>query len=307
MNLRLLDYVIAIAKEKSISRAAEKLQISQPALSQQLKKLEQELGTRLFVREKNQLRLTDAGKVYLNGAQSILTIYEQAMERIAHLSHNGRSQITLVYNTSLLPDFATKILPTFQKLHPDLLLSTVDGNVSVAKNYLLAGTADLAVMACHDPAHNLLDSVPLHTEELLLAMPADDPLNQVFLQQGVDLRRLQHTPFILNQANSFFRSVERERFLQQDITPFVLCEISDLQASLKMVRDHKGCAFIPRSMARNAQGIQFFSLEPPAIFNVVICWHKGAVLNGPTQDLIRIMREAEGTAAKTTAPAQQNG
>ena len=142
----------------------------------------------------------------------------------------------------------------------------------------------------------MLEFLPLHPEELLLAMPADDPLAERFARSGVDLQRLRDVPFILNQANSFFRSIERELFLQQGITPHVLCEISDLNASLKMVKNHRGCAFIPRSMQRQADGVRCFPLNPPAGFHVVIACHKGAVLSRPVQDLIRVMQDAYNPA-----------
>ncbi|MFR5732002.1 MAG: LysR family transcriptional regulator [Clostridium sp.] len=67
MDTKILEYVIAIAEEKSLSKAAERLYLSQPALSQRLKKLEDELGTPLFLREKNGLSITDAGRIYING------------------------------------------------------------------------------------------------------------------------------------------------------------------------------------------------------------------------------------------------
>ena len=82
MNTQQLEYVIAISEEKSFSRAADRLLVTQPALSQQVKKLEKELGAKLFRREKNELVLTDAGKVYVNGARSVMSIYLKALEEI---------------------------------------------------------------------------------------------------------------------------------------------------------------------------------------------------------------------------------
>ena len=67
MDTKLIEYIIAIAEEKSLSKAAERLYLSQPALSQRLKKLEDELGTQLFTRERDGLTLTDAGRIYING------------------------------------------------------------------------------------------------------------------------------------------------------------------------------------------------------------------------------------------------
>ncbi len=291
MNTQLLEYVIAISEERSLSRAAERLLVTQPALSQQVKKLEKELDAKLFRREKNELLLTDAGKVYVNGARSVMSIYQKALEEINSLKRESRRQITLIYNNALLPDFASAILPSFKELYPDVVLSTVNGNISVAKDYLLGGMADLAVMASREPSHSLLEFIPLKKEELLLVMPADEPLARDFGEMGVNFSCMQDMPFILNQANSFFRTLEREIFRNHSVSPKVLCEISDLDASLKMVEDHKGLAFIPRSMIRQEQRICCFSMDPPAEFFVVIAYHKGNVLTKAVKDLIRVMLE----------------
>ena len=114
MTFQTLDYIIAIAEEKSISKAADRLLLSQPALSRQLKRVEESLDTKLFAREQNEMHLTDAGKIYVNGARSIQNIYERALNDIRKLSQSGRHQITFIYNNILLPDFSTKILPDFR-------------------------------------------------------------------------------------------------------------------------------------------------------------------------------------------------
>lgn len=86
MDTRIYEYFIEIARESSLSRAAENLYISQPALSQRLKQLEDEIGTPLFDRSGNKLSLTKAGVIFLNGAQSIVYIKEQAYQRIRDLA-----------------------------------------------------------------------------------------------------------------------------------------------------------------------------------------------------------------------------
>lgn len=85
MNLQSMEYVIAISEEKSLSRAAERLLISQAALSQHLKKLETELDAKLFERRQGMLVLTDAGRVYVNGARRVLDLYNKALYRIYHM------------------------------------------------------------------------------------------------------------------------------------------------------------------------------------------------------------------------------
>lgn len=298
MNIHHLEYIIAIAEEKNISQAADRLLVSQPALSRQLKKLENELGTRLFVREKNQMLLTDAGKVYVNGARSILNIYETASDELRRMKVSGRKTITMVYNSALLPIFASEILPAFRKLHEDILLSTIDGNTSVAKEYLTGGMADLAVMATRDFSHSILEYIPLRTEELMLAVPSDHPCIPVFMESGVDFQTLKDEHFILNQTNSYFRMMEQEIFYRCHFPPRILCEIADLNASRNMVANHRGIAFLPKSMKeaaeeqKTAEGIQYFSLNPPAMFHVVIAYHKDVPPASAVRDLIMVMLNA---------------
>lgn len=289
MNTQILEYMIAISEEKSLTKAADRLLITQPALSRQLKKLESELDTKLFLREKNEMVMTDAGKVYVNGARSALSIYEKAMDDIRKLRVSGRKSITMIYNTCLLPVFSTEILPAFRKLHPNIFISTIDGNASVAKDYLTNGMADLAVMAAKEASHSMLEFIPLRKEELYLALPEDHPCTKAFQEQGVDLLQLREEFFILNQHNSHFRMMEREIFSRCGFTPNVLCEISDLLASKNMVINHRGISFLPESVREEGDGCAYFSLNPPAVFYVAAAFPKGTPLTKPVRDLVMLL------------------
>lgn len=292
MTIQILEYMIAISEEKSLTKAADRLLISQPALSRQLKKLEKELNTHLFKREKNEMVLTDAGKVYVNGARSILNTYEDALTKIGNLRTSGRKKITMVYNNALLPVFSTEILPAFCRLHPDTFISTIDGNASIAKEYLTNSMADLAVVATSEASHSMLEYIPLRDEELMLAVPRDHSCVESFRKNGVDFRLLQKNPFILNQVNSHFRTLEKEILYRYQFTPDLLCEISNLNASKNMVVSHKAVAFLPKSMEHASEGYVCFSLVPPALFHIVIAYHKSIYLSSPVRDLIMLLLKA---------------
>lgn len=289
MTFQTLEYIIAIAEEHSMSRAADRLLISQPTLSRQLKRLEDRLETKLFVREHNEMRLTDAGKIYVNGARSIQNIHEHALSDIRKLSQSGKRQITLIYNNILLPNFSVDILPAFRKLHPHTLISTIDGNASIAKDYLSNGMADLAVAATGEAAHTMLEFLPLREEELMLALSVSHPLIPFFEQHGADLSQLSGESFILNQHNSFFRTLERNILSGLSFAPDILCEISDINAAGNMVAHQKGIAFLPRSAAGQLHGCRLFSLQPPVLFQIVIAYPKSSILTGPVRDLILLL------------------
>ena len=291
MNTQILEYIITISEEKSLSKAADRLLVSQPALSQQLKKLEKELDARLFTREHNQMILTDAGRVYVNSARSALNIYHNALLEIQRLQKSGKKHITLVYNNVLLPIFTTRILPAFTERCKDIFISTIDGNASIAKDYLNGGLADLAVLATSELSHSMLEYIPLYQEELMLALPLDHPCVPLFQKQGVDLSLLTDDFFILNQVNSHFRTLEKEILSRSHISPNVLCEISDSNASLNMIRNRKGIGFLPKSM-KEAENCVFFPLSPPASFHVVIAYHKSIILSKPMRELILLLLQA---------------
>ncbi len=92
MDIQILEYFIEIAKENSITKAAENLFISQPALSQRLRQLEKEIGTQLFLRDGNKMKLTEAGILFLNGAQSAVYIKEKAYQQLAEFRKNPKEQ-----------------------------------------------------------------------------------------------------------------------------------------------------------------------------------------------------------------------
>lgn len=289
MNTQCLDYMIAIAEEKSLTRAADRLLVTQPALTRQLKQLEEEYGTKLFSRHKNEMQLTDAGKVYVNGARSVLSIYENALKEIGGLRKSGRKRISMVYNNALLPEFSTEILPGFRKMHSDIMLSTIDGNASIAKDYLINGMADLAVVATSNPSHSMLEYIPVREDELMLVLPQDHPCVGKFRHYGVDFQLLKEEHFILNQVNSHFRTMEGNILENYQFTPNVLCEISDLNASRNMVMNHRGIAFLPKSMIEKEKGCACFSLDPPAVFHIVIAYHKGIVIPQSVKDLMLLI------------------
>ena len=129
MDTKLIEYVIAIAEEKSLSKAAERLYLSQPALSQRLKKLEDELDTQLFTRERDGLMLTDAGRIYINGGHSILQIKRDALQKISSLTHSSRNTLRFACATSS----ALECIPAFRKAYPEIELMVRRSNSLTAK------------------------------------------------------------------------------------------------------------------------------------------------------------------------------
>ena len=292
MNTQQLEYVIAIAEEKNLSKAAEKLFVTQPAISQQLKKLEEELQTKLFYKDKNDYLLTDAGRIYVNGAQYIISLYSSALKEIENLNYSGKKKLTVIYRNDLLPAISKEVLPSLAELHENIFIDTIDADGYIAKDYVINGMADLAVMVTKELSHSMLEYIPLRRENLVLAVPDNHHcLNQNY-KNGLGVSCFLNDSFILNPAKSTFRTCENEIFSSWQFTPSILCESNDLTVTKHMVGCRKGIAFLPESMWEKKSNYVCLPLTHPAAFYLVIAYRKSSILSKPVKDLIKLLLKA---------------
>ena len=150
MDLRQLENIVAIAEERSISRAAERLFISQPALSQQVSKLEARLGVPLFSRDKQGLSLTQAGKVYVENAKKILSIRDETYNRIYDIAAYRKGSISIGVSPGRSPMIVSKIYPQFQREFPGFNIQVFDISNAQTKEMLIQGTLDLGFLLLSD-------------------------------------------------------------------------------------------------------------------------------------------------------------
>ncbi len=292
MKTSALECVITVAEEGSQSRAADKLLISQSAVNQQIRKVEKDIGIPLFRKEGRKLELTDAGKIYVTGAQTELGIYYQALAEIRQISNRQRKQVTLLYNNAFLPDMR-KVLNRFMKNNRELSVSTVNANADIAKDYLIHGMADIAVIPTPRLSDPVLEFESLYTEELQLALPPHHPVVHEFRKHGVDFELLKDEYFILNQANSLIAEETDKLFQKIHFEPKVSSEIGDLNTIRNMVEHGRGIAFLPESMNQENR-YEAFSLSPAIQYHVAIARRQNSVVTAPVQSLRETLREMLG-------------
>ncbi|MBT9776765.1 LysR family transcriptional regulator [Clostridium sp. MCC353] len=285
MDTRIIEYMIAISEEKSLSKAAEKLYISQPALSQQLKKLETELGTPLFTREKNSLILTDAGRVYINGGQSILHIKQEALKQLDHMNYTSRNFIRFGYT----PVNAIECLPAFRTEFPDIEISTRQFSTPEAKEALIQGSLDIAVVLTSSLQHGSLEFLPLCRDELLLALPAGHPAVKEEHPFKDGYSRLAGDYFILDPTGTYTRNIEDRALNSMGIQPKILCETNDYTTERYMLNRGLSCCFIPRFSLHAEDTFRTYPLDPPQPFYVAAAYSKNIILSEPLKYLLRLL------------------
>lgn len=293
IDTRIIEYVIAIAEEGSLNKAAEKLFISQPALSQRLKKLEEELGTELFRRENSGLAITDAGRVYINGGRSILQIKQEAMAKLSSMNQNQEEVIRFGCATS----HALEAIPQFRAEYPDMLLSTRRCNTPTAKEDLIMGRMDMAVLLSPTLQHGVLEYLPLSSNQLLLAIPAQHPAaalrGNTHQEDGIvpfpEAGSLEEDYFILSPHGSYSRELEDKALKSMGIRPRILCEIGDNETKRYMLGKNLGNAFLPGYSIQAEDTFATFPLNPPLSFYIVAAYPKSMVLSEPMKCLLKTL------------------
>lgn len=210
MDIKQLEYLIDIAELKSVTRAAEKNFMSQSTLSREVKILEKRIGVNLFVWDNREMRLTEEGILYLNGARELLQEYKKGMQALERLKAKQHQVIHLILSPKVQYFFRSHIQPEFVRQFPHTSLEVTVGSVSMAEEYLEHGFADLAITATHTPEKFQSEAILLHREAYFLALPESHPAVSAIRNQTFSFTMLDQTPFLLTKGNNVFRKMEQD-------------------------------------------------------------------------------------------------
>lgn len=201
MQLREIEYIIAVSEAKSLTVAAKRLHISQPALSQSIKKLEQELGVELFRRESRLVLLTSAGEVVVEEGRRMLDIRDDIQKKLTDLSENKSGKLKVGVTPLYGQVFFSKIYLEFRKRHPNIELQLFEAQGEDQEHMLLNGKIDVGLFA--SPSYcRALQYEPIYYERMVLVMSTDDALNRfgyVDPSTGmpfIDLKQMQDADFL---------------------------------------------------------------------------------------------------------------
>jgi LysR family hydrogen peroxide-inducible transcriptional activator len=263
MEMHQLRYFVAVARSGTFSRAAGECRVAQPSLSQQIQKLESEVGDRLFERTRRRAILTPAGALFLPHALSILETAERGRQEIREMSGQVRGQVLLAALPTIAPYFLPEIIRLFREKYRGVELIIHEETTLQLLRGLEENEFDLALIS--DAAPNPRIRVEnLFSEELLLCLPAGHPLVR---QRVVVAADLQQEKFILMQEGHCL-GAQAQRFCQtKGLRPQISCRSAQIATVLAMVQAGLGISLIPE-MARNhgpEGGIVYRSLDgtPP--------------------------------------------
>jgi LysR family hydrogen peroxide-inducible transcriptional activator len=249
MEMHQLRYFVAVAETGSFSRAAERCLVSQPSLSQQIAKLENYLRQRLFDRLGRRVVLTEAGRLLLDRARSILEAVSDAEHQLRDGGEAGPGRLSVGAIPTMAPYLFPRLLPAFLRRHPGLELTVTEDYTERLVAAIVGGEMDLALMAL--PLHDdRLLIEPLFAEPLLLVLPQGHALAR---RRMVKLGDLKDEPFILlNEVHCLGEQV-LTFCKHQSFQPRVVCRGAQIATIQELVSLGQGLSLLP-DMARHADG-----------------------------------------------------
>ena len=241
MELHQLRYFCAVAETGSFSRAAEQSHISQPSLSQQILKLEDELGARLFDRLGRSVRITELGKTFLPRARAVLRELEAAKGDVFEGKEFIGGPITIGVIPTVAPYFLPPRLTAFSRKFPEVQLTIVEEITPVLLERLRASTMDVAILALPIRGHEF-ETFPLLTERLYAALPRKHKLSS---RRSLSLKDLRAEPFLLLRDGHCFRDTAVAACDRARLHPQIVFESGQFSSLLSMVSAGMGVSIVP--------------------------------------------------------------
>ena len=276
MDFRSLQYFIAVAQELNFTRAAEKLQMSQPPLSSQIKALEEELGVQLFIRGKRRLTLTEAGTLLLQRAVQMMELSEKTRRDLSSLGNELSGTICLGMVEGRAPYLAARWIAGFQEEYPLVRYELWNGSSDDVLDQLHRGLADLAVIAApYDIEH--LDGFSVGREPWVAIISRSHPLAAV---PGAELplSSLVGQPLIVPRRKSRVEAIR---------------EMSNYMDAVALAEQNVGISIFPQTTyTPNAHVVSKVITQPMKQVEYVLVWERGQHLQtAPVQEFIRYVRD----------------
>ncbi|MGX6745168.1 LysR family transcriptional regulator [Streptomyces xantholiticus] len=251
MQLQQLRYFTAVAETLHFTRAAERVHVSQPSLSQQIRALEQELGADLFRRARDNIALTDAGQALLPLARRILADTETARREVQEVAQLRRGRVRLGATPSLCTGLLPQVLRTFHDLHPGIEIRIEESGSHDLVRELARGALDLALVVLPLPSSSpALSTVELLREDLVVISSPAAPAPPAPLR----IADLAGEPLVMFRHGYDLRELTVAACRAEGFEPSFTVEGGEMDAVLGFVRAGLGVAVVPSMVAEGAAG-----------------------------------------------------
>lgn len=287
MELRQLEYFQMASRLKNITRAAERLKVSQPNITVAIKKLEAELGIQLFDRSQKQLSLTPEGRVFLSRIDVALRNIQDAVLEINDYKQLQKGTIKIgippMIGCSLFP----RIFSSFQRKHSHLDIYLYEEGSMAIRNYLERDELDFGIVILVETA-NSLQRLPMMTCQPVACIPENHPLAS---RSSLRLDDLQNTDMILLKDGSFLRHYLLQKCKDASITPNIVLESNQVETIKGLIANGIGIGFLLDFNVQNTPGIKMLPIDDIPPFDIGLAWKKDRYVSKAAQAFIDYCNE----------------
>ena len=299
MDLKQIEYIVKIDDEHSITRAAEKLFVTQSALNQQLLRLEKELGAPLFHRSKVDMRPTEIGQVYLDNAREILRIKQRTYNLINDMTDAKKGRLSIGFTPGRGSEMFTHVYPSFHQAYPNVIVEPHELSVHRQQQMISQGNLDIGFQTLSERQRTDSEYIKLGEEEIFLLVPSIHPAaEQLAATQTAsapfpiaNLTLFQYEPFVLMYKESTIRAITDEIFRKSGFTPNVLFETASNNTVLSMIEANLCCGVVPEYYVhRLPKGISCFAFPTHPSWDIAANYRKNGYLSEAAKYFIELVR-----------------
>ena len=299
MNFKHIQYVLAIVSEGSITAASKKLFLSQPALSQTIKQIEQDLGAAIFDRNTDPISLTYVGQRYVEAAQRILDIDHNLRAEIAEAKKEVRGRMRLGISTQRGLQLLPLVIPEFVKHYPFIKIDLVEHGSDTLERVTAEGQCDLALITTTQKP-NRLNYVLIENELLVLMAARSTELAHRFADgDPIDITEAADERFVAMREGHSVRTIQDRLFARYSLSPTILMETNNMEAGKHVAARANAVMLIPQVYVVNSMELQYRVQCHPIRNNdyerhFYLCYRKSMHLTRYMEDFARIVCDKLG-------------
>lgn len=315
MDLTMLKYIVTISEEKKLSRASEKLYVTSSALSQCIKKLENDIGVPIFEKINGQsFHLTEAGRLYVESAKKMLQMKENVYRELEDVQHDNRGSFVFGCSPKRGLAMLSNIFPKFYRTYPGIHINLFETNLNTLHNLIIEGKVDIAVLTPLSEETAMINLEPLDKEEIVLALPPSHPKAYLAGESGIgtisiqDIRMFEDDNWMMTNTDSMLRNLTDEIFEEAGFYPEkVLLETSSTSPHVSAVEEGIAVSLIPMPRRVEDLDIVVFQLQPKQYRKLYAAYRKSYLLSNSQRYFINLMAEFYSHAGKEILPPHKAG
>lgn len=296
METKIMEYMISIAKNKSISKAAEELYLTQSALNQQLLKLEKSLGAPLFIRTRNHWALTEVGELYIERSKQMIQIKNETYHQIQDMAQKWKGTITIGLTPERGVQMFTAIYPAIHAKYPDTVFQPIEATVDSQVKMLNSNELDISFQTIFERKYKHLVYENILYEPFYLCIPKSHPLAYEGVLEPeeypeISLKEFKNDLFTLVKKSSTMRVVIDRLFEEAGFKPKLLFESTSMRTMQQLTKNAQCCSIIPRCYAVSSDEVAYFTLGPGAQWEMAVVYMQNHYLNRAAKEFIRMAKE----------------